>query len=158
MKVEAWKWLTEECGKWDACQDKKCVTSVDPEKCQGSWKCDESLKEFLKPAMQNVNLKRNKHGKKITTHAQVLGINVESEVDKKQGSKKDGNTTKKTKVEEKKQNDEFKIVIDAMKNQMTELQNIIHLLCNSIVGNYELKIQCLEKISHSTEKSVNENE
>ena len=35
MKVEAWKWLTEECGQWDVCQENEHMTSVDPEKCQG---------------------------------------------------------------------------------------------------------------------------
>ena len=71
-KVEVWKWLAEEHGQWDACQENKHVTSVDPEKCQGSWKHNESLKEFLKPAMQNANLKTNKHGKKIKSCAQAL--------------------------------------------------------------------------------------
>ena len=74
------------------------MTSVDPEKCQGSWKYNESLKDFLKPAIQNVNLKKNKYGKRIEIHVQVLGINVESNEEKKKESSNETNTTKKVKV------------------------------------------------------------
>ena len=46
MKVEAQKQLIEVYGKWDVYQDKDYMISVDPKKCERSWKYNKSLKEF----------------------------------------------------------------------------------------------------------------
>ena len=117
--------------QWDAYQDKH-KTSVDPEKCQGSWKYDESLKEFLKPVTQNANLKKNKCGKKIKSHAQVLGFNAENEAEQKNESKNCTKNANKEIVEEK-NNNGLKIVIESMKTQINELLKIANMLCNAVV-------------------------
>ena len=145
MKVEAWKWLTEEYGQWDVYQENEHKTSVDLEKCQGKWKYNESLKEFLKPAIQNVNLKTNKYGKKIKSHAQVLGINVENE-EKQKNESKTFEHEKKERVKEKNK-DVLKNVIESMKNQINELQIMIQTICNSLVKDEDLKQRCLDKIN-----------
>ena len=98
MRVEAWKQLTEEYGQWNMYQDKEFMTSVDTEKYQGNQKYNESLKDFIKPAIQNVNLKKNKYDKRIKAYSQVLGINVKSNEEKKKESNNKTNTTKKVKV------------------------------------------------------------
>ena len=45
-----------------------------------------------------------------------------------------------------------------MKNQITELKNIIQVLCNSIVKDEEVKKQCLEIMSQMNDKSAKRNE
>ena len=70
--------MTEEYGQWDVYQDKEFMTSVDPEKCQGSWKYNENLKEFLRPTIMKINLNKNKYGKQIKTYAQILRKEAES--------------------------------------------------------------------------------
>ena len=82
IKVEVQKQLTEEYGQWDIYQDKEFITLVDPEKFQGGQKYNKSLKEFLKPVIQNTNLKKNKCSKRIKTYTQVLEITIDSESDK----------------------------------------------------------------------------
>jgi len=57
---------------------RQLITSVDPEKYRVDSKYNESLKEFLKPTIQYVDLNNNKFGKKLKTHAQALGVGNDS--------------------------------------------------------------------------------
>jgi len=152
MKVEAWKWLSEEYGKWEVYQDKEMMTSVDPDKCKGSWKYNESLKEFLKPTLQNVNFKKNKYGKRIKTYAQVVGINIDKNEPKPQDRSKEKSVKIVTEIDNK--SDETLLsVIQGMKEQINALQKIITVLCNTIVKDEGLKQEVMEKMNQINSKS-----
>ena len=71
--------------------------SVDLEEWNVNSKHDESLKEFLKPTIQNADLNNNKFGKKIKTHAQVVGVSNETTcVEKKEKIMKQNTKKKET--------------------------------------------------------------
>ena len=107
--------------------------------------------------MQNVNLKKNKYGKKIKSYAQALGINVETEAEQKNESKTSTKNANKEIVEEKNK-DELKNVIESMKNQIIELKNIIQTMCDSIAKDDDVKQQCLDKMNQMRETPVNDKE
>ena len=107
--------------------------------------------------MQNVNLKKNKHGKKIKSNAQVLGINVKTEEEHKNESKTLNKNEKKERGKEKNK-DDLKNVIESMKNQINELQRIIQTMCNSLVKDEDLKQRCLDEMNQMRETPVKDNE
>ena len=121
------------------------MTSVDPEKCQGSWKYNESFKEFLKPTLQNINLNKNKYGKRIKTYAQIIGIEAELEEEKKSRNNSEKSTTARQNPEPRK-NENLNKVIEGMKEQINELKEMIQVLCKSVVKDEKIKQQCMEKL------------
>ena len=61
-------------------KEKALQTSVNPEQHDVNVEHNESLKEFLKSFVQNKNLNNNKIRKKIKTHAQVVGVDKDIEI------------------------------------------------------------------------------
>ena len=153
VKVEAWKWLSEEYGKWEVYQDREMMTSVDPDKCKGSWKYNESLKQFLKPTLQNVNFKKNKYGKRIKTYAQVLGITVEKNDAKNEEKKNKMMNEQKAKEVETKSDETLLTVIKGMQEQINALQKIIQVLCDTVVKDDDVKNTVLEKMNQINKKA-----
>ena len=127
-------------------------TSVDPEEWNVNSKYDESLKEFLKPTIQNADLNNNKFGKKIKMHAQVLGVNNETaRLKKKEKRTKEKIRTKETsKITSKVTSG----VIKGLKDQIKELKNTIEMVCNSIVIEEETKETIMNKMNNVNEASI----
>ena len=69
IKENSRKWLVEEYLKLKFSTEIQLITSVDPEKYRVDSKYNKSLKEFLKPIIQQVDLNNNKFGKKLKTYA-----------------------------------------------------------------------------------------
>ena len=125
------------------------MTSVDPEKCQGSWKYNENLKEFLKPTLMKINLNKNKYGKRIKTYAQVLGIEAESQEEKKRkivneksttSVQHNGNkSTKPNQQSESELNENLNEMIKGMTKQINELINLVQILVTTLVKDDEVK-------------------
>jgi len=152
VKVEAWKWLSEEYGKWEVYQDREMMTSVDPDKCKGSWKYNESLKEFLKPSLQNVNFKKNKFGKRIKTYAQVLGITVEKNEAKNEEKKNKTMKEPKAKDASNTADETLLTVIKGMQEQINAMQKMIQVLCETVVKDDEVKNTVLKKMNQIYKK------
>ena len=68
-KEKSRKQLVEEYLKLSFSTKRQLITSVDPEKYRVDSKYNISLKEFLKPTIQQVDLNNNKFGKKLKTYA-----------------------------------------------------------------------------------------
>ena len=128
------------------------MTSVDPDKCKGSWKYNESLKEFLKPSLQNVNFKKNKFGKRIKTYAQVLGITVEKNEAKNEEKKNKTMKEPKAKDASNTADETLLTVIKGMQEQINAMQKMIQVLCETVVKDDEVKNTVLKKMNQIYKK------
>lgn len=155
-KDRARKWLMEEYLMliFQEEEDTMLTTSVDPEEQNNNSKYSESLKEFLKPTMQNAYLNNKKYGKKIRSHAQVIGVNNETARKEKKDKRIKENTKKKESAEIT--SALMSEMIKCFKEQIEELKNIIGIVCTSVVIDEETKKLITNKMNKMKEAPIDE--
>ena len=87
--------------------------------------------------MQNADLNNKKHGKKIRSHAQVIGVNNETARLEKKEKRMKETTKKKESLEIT--SALMSEMIKGFKDQIEELKNIIGIACTSLVSDEEKK-------------------
>ena len=147
MKEQAKKWIVEACVKLKFRQERELRASVKLEEVQMNSMHNESLKEFLKASTNEKEIAKSKHGKKLKTHAEVIGIkennNQKKEMEKNEENNKQYNNKKR---KEKPIKQEMEEAIEMFQQQIKQLKEMIVIICKTVVKDDEIKDNMLKKM------------
>ena len=160
---QARRWIVDEYMEMRFRNERERTTSVDSNQFKINNVYSESLKDFLQPKIDEVEMSKSKYGKKMKTYAEVTRPEdkkqPENEIEKKQTKK---NKKKDKQQENKESNQEIKEVVEVLKGQIEKLTKLIGFMLKEIVledkSKKEIEKQ-LQMINHEEcEKEVDDDE
>jgi len=150
---QAKRWIVDEYMEMIFKQQRELKTSVDPNQFKINNAYSESLKDFLKPKIDEVEIAKSKYGKKLKSYADVTRLNKKTQQEKETVKKQEKKNKKDQRQQENKEvNQDLTEVVKGLKGQIEKLTDLIGFLLKEIVLEENSKQEIEKKLQMINQK------